>query len=59
MCPRAAVFFRLNPLRAHWPPGLVDAAGFPASLRHQPEGRSHAGDYSNMRGEIGFYFGSL
>lgn len=39
--------------------GLVSAAGFPASLRHQPEGRSHAADYSNMRGEIGFYFASI
>lgn len=39
--------------------GLVSAAGSPTGLRHQPEGRSHAGDYSNMRGEIGIYFGSL
>lgn len=55
-CPRAAVFFPLKSSQCRAATGLVSPAGFPASLRQR---RSHAADYSNMRGEIGFYFGSL
>lgn len=55
-CPRASVFFPLKSSQCRAATGLVSPAGFPASLRQR---RSHAADYSNMRGEIGFYFGSL
>lgn len=59
MCPRAAVFFPLNPLRADRPLAGWALQVFQHLSVIKPRGRSHAGDYSNMRGEIGFCFGSL